>query len=314
MKWKKKGFIFAPNGEYEWMNSHICPLAVVVLEECVRVFFSSRTAADQNGNYISYPSYFDVSKDNPQRILYIHNKPIIELGRAGAFDQHGIMVLKPLFIDDRLFLYYAGWNRLASPNAPYQINVGLAVSNDCKTFKKFSEGPILGIDTIDPLGVGNVYVIKSENYYHMFYTSILYWEEGPIKPAIMYDIKHAISNDAIHWEKDGKTIIPNDEKGGVVAPTVFYLNGVYRMLFGYRKAFDDDGMTGRYKMGYAESDDLINWKRDDSKAGIDPSDSGWDSEMICYPHVVDINGQITMFYCGNGFGRGGMGYAILEEG
>lgn len=313
MRWEKKGFIFVPNGEYEWMNSHICPLAAVQLEERIRIYFSARTAADKNGNYISYPSFIDVDADNPQRIIHLHNKPILFPGKPGAFDQHGIMVLKPLQVDNKLYLYYAGWNRLESAEAPYQINVGLAVSSDYLNFTKISEGPILGIDMIDPLGVGNVFVVKKEDCYHMFYTSILYWEPGPLKPAIMYDIKHAISYNAVEWKKDGKTIIAANENGGVVAPTVFWYKDRYIMLFGYRKAFDEDGSTGRYKMGYAESTDLVNWIRDDDKAGIGVSKDGWDSEMVCYPHIIDINGQLTMFYCGNGFGKGGMGYAVLKE-
>ena len=64
-------------------------------------------------------------------------------------------------------------------------------------------------------------------------------------------------------------------------------------------------------MGYAESYDLVNWIRDDSKAGIEASNEGWDSEMVCYPHVVEVEGKYFMFYCGNGFGQGGFGYAEL---
>ena len=65
-------------------------------------------------------------------------------------------------------------------------------------------------------------------------------------------------------------------------------------------------------MGYAYSDDLINWTRDDSQAGISISESGWDSEMIAYPHIVKIDEKYYMFYCGNEFGREGFGYAELE--
>lgn len=312
MNWEKKGLIFVPKGEQEWMSSHICPLAAVVLKDCIRVFVSTRTAMDQDGNYVSYPTYIDVDKLNPSKILYIHDKPILELGGLGYFDQYGIMVLKPIWVDNKLYLYYAGWQRLGSKESPYQINVGLAISEDeGKTFKKYSEGPILGLDMEDPIGVGNVFVEKQDDIYHMYYTSIIRWEVGVKKPTILYKIKHATSKDAIHWNKDGKTIIEDDTNGGVVAPTVFKIEGKYIMLFGYRPAFEEDGSTGRYKVGYAESKDLINWIRDDNKAGIEASDEGWDSEMVCYPHVVEVEGKYVMFYCGNGFGKGGFGYAEL---
>ena len=42
------------------------------------------------------------------------------------------------------------------------------------------------------------------------------------------------------------------------------------------------------------------------------SENGWDSEMVCYPHILKIDGKYQMFYCGNGFGFEGFGYAELD--
>ena len=50
----------------------------------------------------------------------------------------------------------------------------------------------------------------------------------------------------------------------------------------------------------------------DDRAGIDVARSGWDSEMITYPEIVEHKGQKLMFYNGNGFGQSGFGYAELE--
>lgn len=43
-----------------------------------------------------------------------------------------------------------------------------------------------------------------------------------------------------------------------------------------------------HRIGYASSTDLINWIRDDSKAGIDISTekNAFDNEMLAYPHVL----------------------------
>ena len=68
-----------------------------------------------------------------------------------------------------------------------------------------------------------------------------------------------------------------------------------------------------YRIGYAESEDGVRWHRLDDQAGIDVSDQGWDSEMICYPHVVVRAGKAYMFYNGNMFGATGFGYATLED-
>jgi hypothetical protein len=58
------------------------------------------------------------------------------------------------------------------------------------------------------------------------------------------------------------------------------------MLFCYRQALDfRNNRESGYRIGYAYSDDLINWMRDDEIVGIDVSEDGWDSDMLCYPHV-----------------------------
>ena len=61
------------------------------------------------------------------------------------------------------------------------------------------------------------------------------------------------------------------------------------------------------------SNDMYHWTRDDSKAGIDISDSGWDSEMISYPHVFELDGEVYMFYLGNQVGKHGFGMAKVQR-
>jgi hypothetical protein len=68
-----------------------------------------------------------------------------------------------------------------------------------------------------------------------------------------------------------------------------------------------------YGIGYAESRDGLTWERRDDLAGISRSESGWDSEMICYPCVVNVGPNRYMFYNGNRYGSTGFGVAVLEE-
>jgi hypothetical protein len=68
-----------------------------------------------------------------------------------------------------------------------------------------------------------------------------------------------------------------------------------------------------YRIGYAESADGLCWERRDHEAGIEASASGWDSEMICYAAVIDVNGRRLLFYNGNRHGATGFGVAELER-
>jgi beta-1,4-mannooligosaccharide phosphorylase len=67
-----------------------------------------------------------------------------------------------------------------------------------------------------------------------------------------------------------------------------------------------------YRIGYAESQNAINWVRKDESVGIDVSENDWDSEMICYPSVFTLNSKTYMLYNGNDYGKTGFGIAILK--
>jgi hypothetical protein len=84
------------------------------------------------------------------------------------------------------------------------------------------------------------------------------------------------------------------------------------MFFCYRYSSHYRGKAKGYRIGYAVSNDLLKWTRDDARAGIDVSPEGWDSEMISYPHVFELDGAIYMAYLGNQVGREGFGLARLE--
>jgi hypothetical protein len=85
------------------------------------------------------------------------------------------------------------------------------------------------------------------------------------------------------------------------------------MVFCYRQSFDFRSNSARgYRLGHAWSDDLSHWVRDDDSLGIDVSAEGWDSEMMCYPHLFECNGETYLLYNGNAFGRDGFGLAVLE--
>jgi sucrose-6-phosphate hydrolase SacC (GH32 family) len=95
---------------------------------------------------------------------------------------------------------------------------------------------------------------------------------------------------------------------------VLFAGDRYHMYFCYRQAYDFRKNSDRsYRLGYAHSHDLITWTRDDNLAGIDVSSSGWDSEMQCYPHIFESNGDVYMLYNGNEFGKFGFGLAKLEH-
>jgi hypothetical protein len=66
-----------------------------------------------------------------------------------------------------------------------------------------------------------------------------------------------------------------------------------------------------YRIGCAESRDGLHWERRDGEAAFGGSGADWDSEMQAYPVVFDHGGTRHLLYNGNGYGRTGVGHAVL---
>lgn len=126
-----------------------------------------------------------------------------------------------------------------------------------------------------------------------------------------YHIKYAESLNGINWQKNGTICIDfkNDLEYALARPCVLKHKGIYKMWYSYRAG--EKNTT--YRIGYAESLDGISWKRMDEKMSLSVSENGWDSEMICYGFVFEYKDRLYMLYNGNGYGKTGIGLAVLEE-
>lgn len=310
MEWEKKGLIFGPGGKYEWSKSHAQVPVVDLIGDKWRIYYATRNS--QNN---SYTSYIEVEAGNPRNILYVHDSPILTLGRLGSFDEHGIMPSSIIDFDGKKYLYYIGWSQRKS--VPYQNSIGLAISSDGgRTFEKFSEGPIIGVNHIDPFFTGTIFVLKEDNYCSAYYLSCVEWKLVNEKPEPLYVIKYADSKNGIHWNRNNIRAISfkDEQEGGLVSASVIKRGSKYFMWFGYRKFYDfRDNANNSYRIGFATSDDGKNWLRNDDESGIGLSEDGWDSQMISYPNVVESGNKMYLFYNGNHFGKQGFGYAVSDS-
>jgi hypothetical protein len=317
MKWKKLGRIFdptkykLPNDCFEFAQS---PQALV-FDDFVRIYFSSRQT-DTTGKFLSHISFIDIDK-NFKEIINVSTDTVIGLGDLGCFDEHGIFPMNVIRDRNKILAYTCGWNRRVSVSV--ETSIGLAVSNDNGlTFKRIGDGPVLTSSLHEPFLVGDPFVAVFENIYHIWYIYGTKWAYYPEEDTYerVYKIGHATSDDGVSWNKEGKQLISDklnsDECQAL--PTVIDFNNKYHMFFCYRQATDFRKNENRsYRIGYAFSEDLDNWIRDDGNVGIDVSEDGWDSEMLCYPHAFHCDGKIYMLYNGNEFGRFGFGFAVLED-
>ncbi len=300
MKWIKQGLIFCPEDNYEWMVSHAAiPVAEPTGGGVFRVYFSCRDR--DNRSSIGFLE-FDIR--NPNVVLGLGRQPLIQPGEPGLFDDSGTSMGCLVSINGKKYLYYVGWN--LGVTVPWRNSIGLAIGDVAGVqFAKYARAPIIDRNHVDPFSVSYPWVMKDGPLWKMWYGSNLSW--GANQTDMSHVVKYAESFDGIHWERKGHVAIPLQyrDECAICRPCLIKEDGIYKMWYSYR------GQT--YRIGYAESADGIWWERKDGEVGIDVSREGWDSEMIEYPFVFDHDTNRYMLYNGNGYGRTGIGLAMLER-
>ena len=156
---------------------------------------------------------------------------------------------------------------------------------------------------------GAPFVLVDGGRLRMWYVSSAHWEYGSCGLRYRVSIRHAVSSDGVEWRPEaGLCLEPEGDEYAVGRPCVVREGGIFRMWYSVRS------VSRPYAIGYAESPDGLSWRRMDGQAGITRSHSGWDSEMICFPNVVDAAGQRYLFYNGNRHGASGFGCAVWADG
>lgn len=311
MHWKKKGVIFRAVGQFEWMLHHAgVPIADKIADNRLRIYFTPR---DQQNR--SRGAFIEVEADNPGNVLYLHDRPVIDLGALGAFDDAGVTPCSIVNFGEQKFLYYIGWNR--SVAVPYRNAIGLAASYDGGiSFHRMFDGPILDRSRTEPYFCTSPFCLydRDTKTWRLWYASGTGWTVVQDQPEPSYQIRYAESGDGIHWVRsEGLCFGARFADESNARPCVVKEGDTYRMWFCFRRADNYRSDTAHsYRIGYAESGDGVTWQRKDEEAGITRSESGWDSAMMEYPFVYDHAGRKYMLYNGNGFGMTGFGYATLE--
>ena len=317
MKWKKLGKIFDPT-EHKLANgciNYAQSPQVLEFDDFVRIYFSTRQR-DASGKFISHISFVEMDKEF-KSVKKISDHNIITMGALGCYDEHGIFPFNVLKDGNRILGFIGGWTRRVSVDI--ETSIGLSISNDDGlTFTRIGNGPVLSATLDEPFLVGDPFVLKLKDLFHMWYIYGVRWIQNPTKDVKerVYKIGHASSSDAVNWVKTNHQII--DDKLNVdecqALPSVIFHNEKYQMVFCYRQAVGfRENSKDAYRIGYAYSVDGISWTRDDENVGIDTTAGDWDSDMMCYPHLCSVNGKIYLLYNGNNFGKTGFGLAVLEE-
>lgn len=303
MKWHKKGLIYRPDGRSSWArHSALTPTPIPLGEGVLRIYAGFR---DEAG--VSRIGYVDVDVSKTPGVISVSRDPVLDVGTPGAFDDNGVILGDVIRVDDRLHMYYVGFQLVQK--VKFLAFTGLAVSDDGgESFARSRRTPVL--DRSDEgLYIRAIHSVLVENgVWKAWYATGSKWAYIDGKPYPDYHIRYIESKDGMTFGGEGKLCI--DHEGNE------YRIGrprVYKQKDGYRMFYTKGTLQGDYLPGYAESPDETTWKRMDEAIGISLSVEGWDSKTLCYPSLVEYAGTTYMFYNGNDMGRDGFGCAVLEN-
>ncbi|MBI1753945.1 MAG: glycosylase [Acidobacteria bacterium] len=314
-EWKKLGKIFTPQAVQgpAWLSEFAQAPSSLLFDDFVRIYFSCRPPADDQGQYVSRSAFVDLDRTDLPKVRAVAAEPILALGGLGEFDEFGTYPVSVIRTGEDVRAYYAGWTRCES--VPFNVAIGMAVSRDNgRTFKKVGSGPILPYSPDEPFVMSGPKVRIYGGVWYLWYIAGRKWKVVDGRAEPVYKIRMATSDDGFRWVKLHRDLIESrvEEDEAQASPDVIFANGKYHMFFCYRHSCHYRSKEKGYRIGYASSTNLLDWVRDDTKAGIDVSEHGWDSEMISYPHVFEVDGRTYLAYLGNQVGREGFGLAELQ--
>jgi len=302
-QWHKKGHLFVLEKEGFTHSSHPC--IVQIKKDKFILAFSSRDS--NNRSHI----FFCKAEVRNSKIKII-GKPSLALGlgKPGNFDCDGVLSCCFVKTEDYYYLYYSGWQNF--PGGFWLCDTGRAIVDiENLSAEREFDGPVLARDIDNPLFAAATSIqVNNEGKWHTWYISGLKWEKTDNGWKVLESVRHAESFDGIDWVCDsGHCLTPLDNyEYSFGRPCVVSGDNCFYMWFGHRETEN----ISTYRIGFALSKDGLNWSRDDSSAGIDVSQEGWDSEMITYPCVFEHQSILYLLYNGNSYGKTGFGYAVME--
>jgi len=317
-EWQKLGCVFRfkePMLEGGTLHAGV-PFAMVSPKDPSRLRVYCTTRDSQNR---SCPTYFECAEADPTRILKEPTQTVMELGDLGAMDDSGIMSSSVVPLEDgRLRLYYIGWT--PAKTVSHKLSIFAAESSDGgESFQRVSRAPVRHLSKREPFFSTAPFVIKlKEDLWRMYYVCCTKWEVINGHPEPSYRVHTVTSADGLNWPDEGTVAIDykEGEMEAIGRPCVWFQEGKwhmqysFRLLGGYR-----NNPSAAYHLGYAISDDGVQWEIRNQDAGIPISENveDWDGVMATYSHVIQTKSGTYSFYNGTGFGQTGIGCARLKS-
>lgn len=300
--WCKQGLVLAAPLGLDWAATHAAVPTIGATRDGGDVVDLYVATRDRDNRSWIARALLDISGDRPQ-VAALDPEPVLAPGELGAFDDAGVTPSCVVRRGADTWLYFTGWSRGVS--VPFTLAIGLAISHDGGPFRRVSRAPILGRTANDPFMTASPHVLcEPDGGWRMWYVSCARWVRHGDGVRHHYHLRHGSSDDGVVWSTTGRACLDfaDEREYAFSRPCVVRDGDGYEMWFSVRGE--------AYRLGYARSANGLHWERRDEAAGLAASETGWDAEMVAYPHVFEHGRRRLMLYNGNGYGRTGVGSAV----
>ncbi len=305
--WIRQGRILAPEHLPSGIRLIQSPTAWVLSNGMVRIAVAVRDA--QN---ISSMMVLDVDPENGMRIVRAPSQTSITPEFVTKMGYAGLGPCDAIWHLGQLWLYAS---QLTLVGETYDTSIMLLTSDD--EGETFSDPfTILTSETNNGLPVTMPTVRHYSGSWHMWFTAFEAWQmDIKQRPDARYAIRYARSKDGMSWTvQPGRAVaLAGEQEAGLASPTVSPNGRPEELWFSVREGCESEPSRHRYRLAYARARGDESWQRVDSVQGFvnSPDHCDWDCKMQCYPNVIELpDGRTCMFYCGNGYGAAGFGFAI----
>jgi hypothetical protein len=309
------GITYVP-GMHWWCRTHAQVPFTHLMQGIPWVYFSTRSAPDQDGNFTSRVARVPIIVDG-ENVAFDHDQAelVLDLGPRGAFDDTGVMGGDIEEVEGQSYLFYCGWTRRVT--VPYEWAIGVAKLQPNGKFERIFNGPIISNSPEEPFLHAAPTILSDGENMLLFYLSGIEWfstSEGKMESVYRLRAGRLSDNFTVTQRRDVvRPVFPRESQ---TSSAIFQSGGKFYMLFSYRNSESFRSNPGEnYRLGLAKSNDLSRWHREGDIVILDASGNLPEgaTQMQGYPHLFSIGRKLYLLYCGDGFGASGFRLAVLDN-
>lgn len=295
---RNRGLFLSPESAFIVQSSitHIAnPVVVSMPSSAIRIYFNSRNQLGASEiwsiDLISNDLVIDQSTLRKQFSIDSHSPDYCKRGISlGNFFYHqGVPHIS-----------FMGWRDHVT--SMWEGAVGfLKLDSNFDVFE-VSETPIFSPDRAQSLSLSYPHVVSSSSEFQIWVGCTVTWDGGNgemVHPLRKYALSHDLSNHELILE------VPHN----LGLSQAFSRPNFIRYRSKEYIAYSVRGSKSKYRIEFCEilrNNSLVQPYKFES-TGI-----GWESDMVEYPYLAEINNHLIMFYNGNGFGQSGLGRVEVE--